>query len=65
MDEPISAGELPQEVMNSTKLILVPNYFVKNDSGFRLPRMCKQLKTENDVGYETRVKNYLLNMDDT
>ena len=64
MDEPIAAGELPQEVMNSTKLILVPSYFVKGDSNFKLPRMCKQLKNEGDVAYETRIKNYLLNMDD-
>lgn len=50
--------------MNSTKLILVPSYFVKGDSNFKLPRMCKQLKNEGDVAYETRIKNYLLNMDD-
>ena len=51
--------------MNSTKLILVPTYFTRNDAGFKLPRMCKQLKSESDIIYETRIKNYLLNMDDT
>lgn len=50
--------------MNSTKLILVPLYFVRNDTGFKLPKMMKRIKQESDVTYETRIHNYLLNMAD-
>lgn len=64
VNEPLASGELPEEIMNSTKLVLVPDYFTNNESGFKLPRILKQLRTENDVTYETRIKNYLLNMDD-
>ena len=63
--EKIASGELPEEIMNSTKLILPPLYFTRNDTGFKLPRMIKRLKKESDLTYEIRVKNYLLNMDDT
>lgn len=55
---------MPQEIMNLDKLILPPHYFVRNDMGFRLPRVMKRVKADSDVIYETRIKNYLLNMDD-
>ena len=42
----------------------MPHYFVQNDSGVRLPKIMKRCRTETLVGYEIRIKNYLLNMDD-
>ena len=42
----------------------MPEYFVRNEYGFKLPKILKRSRTEADVGYELRVKNYLLNMDD-
>ena len=62
--DPLQEGELPEEIMNTTKLILVAQYFVRNEFGFRLPRYIRRIKSESDVAYEVRVKNYLLNMDD-
>lgn len=64
IEEPLAQGELPEENMNSNKLLLVPDYFANNGSGFKLPRIMKRLKSESDVIYETRIHNYLLNMDD-
>ena len=32
---------------------------------FKLPKIMKRARTETDVGYEIRIKNYLLNMDDS
>ena len=62
--DPIAPDEMPEEIMNTTKLVLVPQYFVRNEYGFRLPRYIRRIKSESDVTYESRVKNYLLNMDD-
>ena len=64
IEEPLMSGELPEEVVNSMKLILVPQYFTRNDSGYMLPKMMKRLRSETDVIYEVRITNYLLNMDD-
>ena len=50
--------------MNTSKLILAAYYFQPNETGFKLPKYIRRLKSESDVTYETRVKNYLLNMDD-
>lgn len=63
VDEPLQAGEMPEESRNDNKLILVPEYFT-SQSGIKLPKMLKRLNSESDVIYETRVHNYLLNMDD-
>ena len=63
-DEPLQPDELPVEIMNTGKLILIPEYFLRNENGYKLPKIMKRLKTETDVGYEARIKNYLLNMDD-
>ena len=49
--------------MNTTKLILAPEYFT--NAGYKLPKMLKRLRNETDVTYEMRIKNYLLNMGDT
>jgi len=54
---------MPEESRNDNKLILVPEYFT-SQSGIKLPKMLKRLNSESDVIYETRVHNYLLNMDD-
>ena len=62
--DPLQPEEMPPEMLNNFKLILIPEYFVNNGTGFKLPRIMKRVKTETDVGYETRIKNYLLNMDD-
>ena len=64
IDEPLTDGEMPEEIMNMTKLVLSPEYFVTNEEGFKLPKLLKRHKNEKDVGYEMRVKNYLLNMSD-
>ena len=56
---------MPEEIMNMTKLVLIPDYFVPNEDGFKLPKLIKRHKTELDVGYEMRIKNHLLNMSDT
>ena len=53
---------MPEEIMNMTKLVLSPEYFVPNEDGFKLPKILKRHKNELDVGYEMRVKNYLLNL---
>ena len=55
---------MPEEIMNMTKLVLIPDYFVPNEDGFKLPKLLKRHKSELDVGYEMRVKNHLLNMSD-
>ena len=65
IEEPLEPDELPEERVNDTKLILIPQYFARNESGYKLPKILKRARTEKDVSYETRVKNYLLNMDDT
>jgi len=45
-------------------LRLLPCYFVRNESNVKLPKIMKRCRTETDVGYEMRIKNFLLNMDD-
>jgi len=62
--DPLQPDELPDEVSNTHQLILIPEYFQKNENGFRMPRIMKRVKTESDLAYETRIKNYMLNMDD-
>lgn len=54
---------MPEEIEANT-LKLLPEYFIRNESNFKLPRILKRSRTETDVGYELRIKNYLLNMDD-
>ena len=54
---------MPQEIGPSFKLTLVHNYF-DNDLGIRFPKLLKRLKSEEDVAYEARVKNYLLCLSD-
>lgn len=64
IDDPLAEGEMPEEIQNFTKLVLVPEYFIRNESGFRLPPLLKRVKAESDVQYEMRVKNHLLKMSD-
>ena len=64
IDEPLAEGEMPEEIQNLTKLVLVPEYFIRNESGFRLPPLLKRVKAESDMQYEMRVKNHLLKMSD-
>lgn len=61
--EPLPAEEVPEEIEANT-LCLPTEYFQRNESGFKLPRILKRSRTESDIGYELRIKNYLLNMDD-
>ena len=44
------------------KLVLVKSYFAPNEIGFKFPKLLKQFQAEDDVAYESRVKNYLLCM---
>ena len=55
---------MPEEILNNTKLMLIPYYFQPNDSGYKLPKLWKRLKQESDDGFEKRIKNYMLNMSD-
>lgn len=48
---------------NTFQLILIPEYFKSNDTGFRMPPIMKRVRSESDIAYETRLKNYLLNVD--
>ena len=41
-------------------LILVPSYFVNNDTGYKLPKIFKRHGAETELIYKTRVKNQLL-----
>ena len=61
---PIEEGELPQEIPPEYKLVLVQSYFEGTGDKIRFPKLLKQLKTEDDMAYEARVKNYLLCLDD-
>lgn len=45
------------------KLILPDSYFV-NSGSFKLPKLLKQLRDEEDAYYETRVRNALICMTD-
>ena len=60
----ISRGELPQQVENMTKLVLIPQYFENVSSDYKVPKLLKRHRTETDLIYELRVKNYLLRMND-
>ena len=62
IDKPLQKGEVPEEMAPAGKLVLVNEYFENNDIGFRFPKLLKQFKAEDDVQYESRVKNYLLCM---
>jgi len=62
INEPLAEFEVPEEILASFKLVLVGPYFESNDLGFRFPKLLKQFKAEEDVQYESRVKNYLLCM---
>ena len=61
--EPLPADEEPVFIAAIT-LRLLPDYFVRNEFNFKLPKIMKRARTETDVGYELRIKSYLLNMDD-
>ena len=60
----MAEGEFPTEMAASFKLILVKEYFLPNDIGFKFPKLLKQFQAEGDVAYENRVKNYLICMSD-
>ena len=51
---------MPEPVANSTKLILVPSYFVNNETGYKLPKIFKRHTSETELIYKVRVKNMLL-----
>ena len=65
IDDPLEEGEMPEEIQNLTKLVLPPEYFIRNENGFRLPPLLKRVKAENDCHYEMRVKNHLIKMSDS
>ena len=48
-----------------TKLVLIPQYFENVQSDYKIPKLLKRHKTETDLIYELRVKNYLLRMNDS
>ena len=56
--EPLEDGELPEIIAAKYKLHLVKYYF-DNETGYKFPKLMKQLKSEDNPTYEARVKNYL------
>jgi len=43
-NEPIQPGEMPAEIFNSSKLIMIPEYFQVNDNGYKMPKLWKRLR---------------------
>jgi len=48
-----------------TKLVLISQYFESVTSDYKVPKLLKRHRTETDLIYELRVKNYLVRMNDT